>query len=541
MLIAYRGFYNIDIVIQVVHSSTVPIAGIVGYTVVAIFSPIAGLLADLRFSRYRAVTCSSYAIIFKNVFMFLGMVTYGLLVGYKSEIFYSTSRNTAGLMAVFILVGIFVIVYVVFIINAFQFGMDQLQDLPTEDFILFIHWYVWSYYTCSLVTEITWNLLLYDYYYFDYLDRLRISGLCLLALVCVSGYFLLIISLCIFNKRKVLFLLEPAGVNPYKLVYKITKFACQHKVPLRRSAFTYCTEEVPSRMDVGKRKYGGPFTTKQVEDVKAFWGILKVVLSIGPACLLQTVTQSLLPAFAKHGNVFLLHTNSTVHHEIHLEGVARHIIVSNGLLSPMLVVICIPVYLCWIRPHVRYWVPGALKRMGFAIILMIFSLSSTFAIDLLVHARKTESANCMFSMYVLSDYSDYITDFSEAPPLYQNVYFFTFQHVLSALVNMLLDIAVLEFICSQSPYSMKGLLLGTFFSTKSLFQGIAVSCIFPFGLAWKIQSLSCGSGFYLMNIIIALASLLLYIYAAKRYKYREVNEPSHEYRYAEEYYSNIRS
>ena len=33
----------------------------------------------------------------------------------------------------------------------------------------------------------------------------------------------------------------------------------------------------------GKHKYVGPFTSKQVEEVKAFWGILKVLLSIGPA------------------------------------------------------------------------------------------------------------------------------------------------------------------------------------------------------------------------------------------------------------------
>ena len=119
-------------------------------------------------------------------------------------------------------------------------------------------------------------------------------------------------------------------------MYKVTKFVYKHKVPFRRSAFTYCTEELPSRMDVGKHKYGGPYTTKQVEDVKAFWGIFKVVLSIGPAFLLQTVTQSVLPAFAKHGMVFLLNDNSTEQHEVHLEGVARYILISNGLLSPVL-------------------------------------------------------------------------------------------------------------------------------------------------------------------------------------------------------------
>ena len=105
---------------------------------------------------------------------------------------------------------------------------------------------------------------------------------------------------------------------------------------------------------------------------------------------------------------------------------------------------------------------------------------------------------------------------------------------------MLLDIAVLEFVCSQSPYTMKGLLLGIFFSAKSLFQGIALSSILLFGKQWSIHPVSCGSGFYIMNVIVGLLELVIYTCASKRYKYREVNEPSNEYRYAENYYSNIK-
>ena len=119
-----------------------------------------------------------------------------------------------------------------------------------------------------------------------------------------------------------------------------------------------------------------------------------------------------------------------------------------------------------------------------------------------------------------------------SPPLFQNVYFFVSQDVLSAVANMLLDIAVLEFVCSQSPYSMKGLLLGIFFSVKTFCQEFAFIFL-AFGAAWNLHSLSCGSGFYLMNIIVGLVAFLLYMYVAKKYRYREV------YQYAENYYSNM--
>ena len=55
-----------------------------------------------------------------------------------------------------------------------------------------------------------------------------------------------------------------------KLVYRVPKFARQHKTPVNRIAFTYCEDEVPMGLDLEKEKYGRPFTTEQMEDVKAF-------------------------------------------------------------------------------------------------------------------------------------------------------------------------------------------------------------------------------------------------------------------------------
>ncbi len=67
---------------------------------------------------------------------------------------------------------------------------------------------------------------------------------------------------------------------------------------------------------------------------------------------------------------------------------------------------------------------------------------------------------------------------------FQNVYFFTSQHFVTAVTNMLIDIAVLEFTCSQSPYSMKGLILGFFFSIKAFIQ--AGSVCFSLHIIWAI-------------------------------------------------------
>ena len=64
------------------------------------------------------------------------------------------------------------------------------------------------------------------------------------------------------------------GVIMFGSATMLVKFAKDHSNPIRRSAFTYCENELPSRLDLGKEKYGGPFTTEQVENVKAFLGIV---------------------------------------------------------------------------------------------------------------------------------------------------------------------------------------------------------------------------------------------------------------------------
>ena len=527
VILAYKLLYDMNGYFQTVHADKfllMPTA----ITFIAVLSPVAGLLTDVKFSRFKTVLCSSYAVI--GQVMCSALVIAILVVLFQ----YHYDRHNI-ILILFCMLMIMVTVYRVFITNGIQFGMDQLHDSPTEDSILYIHWYVWINYTCSLISLIAWNFWFKDIQNINFIGRMQILGLFLASLTFICTLFLLTVSLCVARYRKVWFFLEPAGVNPYKLVYRVVKFAYQHKVPLRRSAFTYCDEESPTRLDIGKHKYGGPFTTKQVEDVKVFWGILKVLVTIGPAFLLQTVMQTILPAFAKHGNIFL---NITSYDQVHLEGVARHILISNGLLSPLLIVICIPLYLCWIRPHITYYIPGMLKRIQIALVVMVLSLICTFVMDVVVHVNNTEYANCMFKELIRSNLSSIVSDFPSSPPLYQNVYFFTTQHVLSSLADMLFDIAVLEFICSQSPYSMKGLLLGSFFSIRFLFQGIAIVSVLPFGTVWKIESLSCGSGFYAMYIVIGLLEFVLFSCVSKRYKYRNVNEPSNEYRYAEEYYSN---
>ena len=89
-----------------------------------------------------------------------------------------------------------------------------------------------------------------------------------LVLVCAHLSIAVILLTCF--KDSPWLIKEPVIQNPFKLIYKVIKYAIKNKYPRQRSSFMYCEDDLPSRIDFGKSKYGGPFTIEQVEDVKTF-------------------------------------------------------------------------------------------------------------------------------------------------------------------------------------------------------------------------------------------------------------------------------
>jgi hypothetical protein len=97
------------------------------------------------------------------------------------------------------------------------------------------------------------------------------------------------------------FHIEPGRQNPYKTVYNVINFAKSHKHPLRRSAFTHNDNYIPSRLDFAKERFGGPFTTEQVENVKIFLRMLAILLAIGPSFALEVPgSYFIFPLFGLH-------------------------------------------------------------------------------------------------------------------------------------------------------------------------------------------------------------------------------------------------
>ena len=247
------------------------------------------VLADNKFGRFKTVIRSLYVLMvvlfILNIFGAVGVPLY-YLKHWSDKHTVLRLLFASGAIAVFASTVSFVGVNA----NIIQFGMDQLHDSPGDHQSLFIHWFTWVYYLGIFIHQLGLSLT----YYIYISDLLHYSLVALSILLPMAYMVVLLVSLCIAHHKRNWFIVDPARPNPYKLVYNVTKFSHQHKVPVHRSTFTFCEDEVPSGLDLGKDKYGGPFTTEQVEDVKTFYGILKVLFALSPVFVFNIAADPLL-------------------------------------------------------------------------------------------------------------------------------------------------------------------------------------------------------------------------------------------------------
>ena len=113
---------------------------------------------------------------------------------------------------------------------------------------------------------------------------------------------------------------------------------------------------------------------------KAFLGILCTLLTLGPIMMIEFSESGLLLKFASHlgpGNIE-----------------DKPSIISN--LTPLLITLLLPLYLCLLRPFIHNYIPGMLKRIGLGMILILLSILCTSAMDVYGHIHANLTA-CMLS------------------------------------------------------------------------------------------------------------------------------------------------
>ena len=507
---------------------------IVVYSVISIitlFSPLSGFLADVWCTRHRVL---KIAVSLMFISFLLATINVTLIFAFGSHIWRHLQQFHTIKVYVVVSYGAYALLYFLglstYLANFIQFGLDQLLEAPSTTLAIFIHLIMWVDNFGNFLIQVTFAKILCTYQHHHTSDT--IFGT---VHVIVLTFSLFIIAM-IFCVRRGWFYSQQCGYNPYRTVVKVLKFAWKHKYPIQRSAFTYSDDEEPSRLDFAKERYGGPFTTEQVEDVKTLFRILVVMVALAPLFVLETPRSLFLSI------LFGLHTGKTSAIS-HQKCTSSFIMIGKGSINNFIPVVVLPFYICWISSNRA---PVILRRLAIASALFLLGVLSMFCIDLTGHVLQhiqTENSGggnnrsmCMF-----------LVDRDFAPPtLDLHWAVLLIPGALSGIGQSLGMATMFEFISVQSPTSMKGLLVGVFLTVRAFCQLISSIALVPFSQTsiWDMTSMrehppitNCGFGYFLFVCFVALIGVTMLLVVAKWYQLRDRDDRPYDQRFAVDVYS----
>ena len=474
----------------------------IGAVLLVLTLPLVGWLADSCIGRYKVIYCSSLILWAALVLDTINTIIHELLDGYEHI-------NTVVVQVLFSLT---IIGFGGFLSTIMSFGLDQLFDASTIEVSAFIMWYIW---TSSIPIFID---ILTSYY------MVQNRHLCVLFGHLLSCAFLTLILISLFCCNNWL-IKEPISQNPFKLIYRVSKYAIKNKYPQNRSAFTYCEDEVISRIDYGKRKYGGPFTIEQVEDVKTFYKVLPMVIVSGMS-IGEVVIAYLLGSYLKLQFVLPNHSQETQRTmDIVISKIIPYCISVLIVLNEVFVY---PIFnrCCLCLTSLHKFLIGEMLLVATFLALLIFETLSRHAYLELNGNNATVSCVIYVDQTVAQTFS------------YKWI---AIPDIFFVLSITLMIIGGMEFISAQIPYSMKGIILGIAVCSVIATLVLNRAIIIPFQQKesiWGTGVISCGFWYALMHIVLCTIGCIMNVITKVRYKQRKREDVlPNEHIYAERYYS----
>ena len=474
--------------------------------------PLLGWLSDVYFIRYKVIRLAFIVMSIAGIsFIIVGIaVAWDIYLLYNSVAHILLSMLTIpAVLSVLLSLGLFKA-------NAIQFGMDQLLESSSDQLSSFIHWYYWSSYVGHFIlyimlagivvinsnytgvkmNEHQWPMSNYV------LIRLVLSVALLQVILAVVGLFVLMR----YKKR---LNIEKPGHNPLVLIYKVLKYAWKHTFPENRSAFTYWENDIPPRIDLGKNKYGGPFTTEEVEDTKSFFRILLLLFS--------------LLGFHLSG-----HGYSTVQQLMMKECPNTWLLILVGdpmNLTTIVIFTGIPLYQLINARYRQRYIPNIFKRMGLGLLCCLLKVIIEITLQVTQQVYASEQCKnylplfgCYHSITQVQFNNNSTFRYTEHCRPGNSIFLILLvvPQVLQGLSFLLVFLSAIEFICAQAPLRLKGLLIGLWYASLSVhYLLVEVPDIYiPLtdGTTWLI--------FQEVKAFLIALSLIFFAYVSRQFCYR---------------------
>ena len=452
---------------QLLRISTMTNASIAFAVMAIITFPIVGIVADTCIQRFKVLQAGI-------VFLMASSLLNILLILLQDYL-----PATAETICVLFTAGLCCIGASCYVANAFPFAADQLIGASGEQLSFAVYWIMWGF-------VISYNTVVLKSIPSEYFDIVveALSFLCISMMAFIFTYF------------KHLLTIFPHSFNPYKLIFKVLIYAQKHKYPERRSALTYWEEDIPSRIDLGMSKYGGPFTVEEVEDVKTFFRLLPVLICGGG-----------------------WNAGFLIDWYILLDG--------ESLLEPhlsrlIMFALSIPIYHFILYPLFYNYIPTMLNRIRVGLVLMAFSICMYAIVDELLVCNSPTNTTCLLFHSEMFNISSNGVWWINGPTTVSNIGF------------LLSTITLFEFVCAQSPRPLCGLLSGF------LMMSSALSTIIGYGICELVAIIVSNSHtLFYSNLSVALIIFVYFMFfhcISKRYKLRKRDDIVPIHLFAEEFF-----
>ena len=418
---------------------------------------VAGWLADAKFGMYKVVRVGMLLILLCSVLNCAMMLVREKLHEMFNTVCFSVISCS------------FYIGYSAFITGSTQLGLDQMPDASSENICSFIAWAVFStlagIWTSGLVGGV-WKECFNPELRSTYDQIWSLAQVLCMTVALVSDFLL----------TPKLLIIEPKSPQSLKVIYQVLMFAAKHKAPLNRSALTYWENDIPSRLDLGKSRYGGPFSTEQVEDVKTALRIVVVSITFWIGYTFITLPPV---GFDVSGHIAnLLDCESML---VSLFSYNNVTIALIGLVLQELVLF----------PITQGKLSSStLKRIEGACFLKTLVNVVYLILTILQYCNIFESVWIRRLLFLVSN----------------------------GLVFQVFITSILEFVCAQSPYNMRGLFVGAVYSQYAI--STFATTFLALLTNWCNSHESCPVLYWSTTCVLVLLCFLLFCVVARWYKRR---------------------
>ncbi len=453
--------------------------------------PVIGCVTDTYFGRYKVIKISLIVMWMGSILVLFPQILKPAL----SDSIYNIAASISKTICMLGCIG--------FQTNILQFGFDQLIDSSATDLVKFCFSYMCVYYISSALNGLLQCSICCDFFF---MSQLLVPFLMTFA----------VLSDLVLNH---ILVKEPRTHNPIKLIFKVLRYAAKNKHPRMRSAFTYWEDKPYSRIDVGKVKYGGPFTTEQVEDVKTFF---RVIGLISVACIFVSITaMPFLVSCISFWYSFWGHSNFT-------ENCLKNYVYYYA--GPIFIIASFLLWCIFIRFCFMKW----LHKLTAPVVCFIgISFMLLGILELILLEQLTSSGTCASCKIKNLMNQGFDTN---------RMRLFSVLAVTYSLGGYLVASSGITFVCAQVPYSMKGLVFG--FSYSCLVVTMLLAYYVVFGsfqmLNASVLKLCCMQWYFLCCLMLAVICYAGFVVVAYFYKkrLREDHLPNQQY-FAEQYYDTL--